>query len=273
MDHPAHRAADQRRHRRDRQQHRLPVSTFRERRKRAVAHRSPGQLGDPWAGRRDDDYAAGADWSMMARVIRPWPTASSSTSGSRPGRVRSAVAGSRGYGQASGQNAATRLEEATDRLIQELRLSNRNMRVIRNREALQVDGGRALSTYLSNDSPVGGRETDWLVTMAHADGLLFMVFTAPEREVQIYESTFQADAALRQNQAVSRECSRRAEARRLPAPITRKRPLIRVELVEIPDVAEGSAHLLDGFHVLERRLQRFRGGAHRLHGGVTRLLG
>jgi hypothetical protein len=98
---------------------------------------------------------------------------------------------SRGYGQASTQNAATRLEEATDRLVQELRLSNRNMRVIRNRESLQVDGARALSTFLSNDSPVGGRETDWLVTVAHEDGLLFMVFTAPEREVQIYDSTFQ----------------------------------------------------------------------------------
>jgi hypothetical protein len=97
---------------------------------------------------------------------------------------------SRGFGQASAQNAAARLEQATDRLVQELRLSNRNMRVIRNREAIQVGGGRALSTFLSNDSPAGGRETDWLVTMAHADGLLFIVFTAPEREAQIYEGTF-----------------------------------------------------------------------------------
>jgi Zn-dependent protease with chaperone function len=96
---------------------------------------------------------------------------------------------SRGFGQPS-TNAAARLEDATDRLIQELRLSNRNMRVIRNREAIQVDGARALSTYLSNDSPVGGRETDWLVTMAHPDGLLFLVFAAPEREAQTYEATF-----------------------------------------------------------------------------------
>ena len=96
----------------------------------------------------------------------------------------------RGYGQAPAQNAAARLEQATDRLVQELRLSNRNMRVIRNRESIQVDGDRALSTYLSNDSPAGGRETDWLVTVAVPDGLLFMVFTAPERETQIYESTF-----------------------------------------------------------------------------------
>jgi hypothetical protein len=97
---------------------------------------------------------------------------------------------SRGYGQASSQDAATRLEDATDRLVQELRLSNRNMRVIRNRETTQVDGDRALSTYLSNDSPVGGRETDWLVTVAHPAGLMFFVFTAPERESQMYDSTF-----------------------------------------------------------------------------------
>jgi len=54
------------------------------------------------------------------------------------------------------------------------------MRVIRYREAIRVDGATALSTYLSNDSPIGGRETDWLVTLECRDGLLFIVFTAPE---------------------------------------------------------------------------------------------
>ena len=96
----------------------------------------------------------------------------------------------RGYTPGSGQDAATRLDRSTDELVQELRLSNRNMRVIRYREVTRVDGDRALSTYLSNDSPVGGRETDWLVTVEHPDGLLFLVFTAPEREFQRYESAF-----------------------------------------------------------------------------------
>jgi predicted Zn-dependent protease len=96
----------------------------------------------------------------------------------------------RGYGQGTGQAPATRLDQATDQLVQELRLSNRNMRVIRYREVIRVDGDRALSTYLSNDSPTGGRETDWLVTVEHPEGLLFLVFTAPERDVQRYESTF-----------------------------------------------------------------------------------
>jgi hypothetical protein len=92
-----------------------------------------------------------------------------------------------GYGQTSGMS----LEAATDRLIEELRYSNQKMRIIRNHEDIRVDGQRALSTYFSNDSPLGGRETDWLVTLQRPEGLLFIVFTAPERDFQGYESAFQ----------------------------------------------------------------------------------
>lgn len=95
-----------------------------------------------------------------------------------------------GYGQGSSQGATTRLEQSTDLLVQELRLSNRNMRVIRYREVIGVDGDRALSTYLSNDSPLGGRETDWLITVDRPDGLVFIVFAAPESDFQRYEGTF-----------------------------------------------------------------------------------
>lgn len=94
------------------------------------------------------------------------------------------------YGQGAGQRSAMRLERSTDQLVQELRLSNRNMRVIRSHESIRVDGDQGLSTYLSNELPGGGRETDWLVTVDHPDGLLFIVFTAPEREFQRYEGTF-----------------------------------------------------------------------------------
>src|SRR5712692_3210764 len=103
----------------------------------------------------------------------------------------------RDYGQGSGQNssqgAATALEQATDQLVAEFRQSNRNMRVIRYHEVIRVDGQNALSTYLANDSPItgGSRETDWLITLARPDGLVFIVFTAPEREFQSYEDVFQ----------------------------------------------------------------------------------
>lgn len=107
----------------------------------------------------------------------------------RPGEYGQQLQG-RGSGQLSGQASTTRLDQATDQLVQELRLSNRNMRVIRYREVIRVDGERALSTYLSNDSPLGGRETDWLVTLENPEGLLFLVFTAPERDFQRYEGAF-----------------------------------------------------------------------------------
>jgi len=56
-----------------------------------------------------------------------------------------------------------------------------------------VNGERGLSTYLSNDSPIqgGGRETNWLVTPPRPEGLLFVVFTAPERDFRSYEREFQ----------------------------------------------------------------------------------
>jgi predicted Zn-dependent protease len=96
-----------------------------------------------------------------------------------------------GAGQGSRQDSRALLMEATDQLVQELRLSNRNMRVVRSREDISVNGSDALSTYLSNDSPIGGRETNWLVTVQRPDGLMFLVFTAPDRDFQNYEGTFQ----------------------------------------------------------------------------------
>jgi hypothetical protein len=94
-----------------------------------------------------------------------------------------------GFGQGAGMSA----EEATDQLVLEFRQSNQNMRVLRRHERIDVGGQRGLSTYLSNDSPLpgGGRETNWLVTLPRPEGLLFFVFTAPEREFQSYDNAFQ----------------------------------------------------------------------------------
>ena len=98
-----------------------------------------------------------------------------------------------GYGQGPGQSSGTYLVEATNQLVQEFRLSNRNMRVVRSHEDIDVNNVRGLSTYLSNDSPIqgGGRETNWLITLPRPEGLLFLVFTAPERDFQSFENTFQ----------------------------------------------------------------------------------
>jgi hypothetical protein len=102
-----------------------------------------------------------------------------------------------GYGQSSGtsqSDAQTHrlLEESTERLIAELRQSNPGMRIIRRHEDIQVNGEWAVSTYISNDSPLGGRETDWLVTVQRPEGLVFLVFVAPDRDFQNYDDTFQS---------------------------------------------------------------------------------
>lgn len=94
-----------------------------------------------------------------------------------------------GTAQGSGRPA----QEATDVLIQELRQSNQNLRVVRRSVRVDFGGQRGLSTFLTNDSPGqgGGRETNWLVTLPRPEGLLFFVFTAPEREFQNYEGVYQ----------------------------------------------------------------------------------
>ena len=89
------------------------------------------------------------------------------------------------YGQVS-------LEEATDQLIDELRHSNPAMRVTRQHERIRLGFERALSTYLSNASPVGGREVDWLVTVLRPEGLVFFVCVAPERDYSDYDRTFES---------------------------------------------------------------------------------
>ncbi len=87
---------------------------------------------------------------------------------------------------------ANALEAATEHLIDELRHSNPGMSVARKPERVRLNGERALSTYLKNDSPIGGQETDWLITVMRPEGLLFFVCVAPESEYPEYDRTFEA---------------------------------------------------------------------------------
>ncbi len=88
------------------------------------------------------------------------------------------------YGQAS-------LEDATDQLIDDLRHSNPAVRIARRHERVRIGGERALSTYLTNDSPTGGKESLWLVTVLRPDGLLYFVSVAPERDYDDFDQAFQ----------------------------------------------------------------------------------
>jgi hypothetical protein len=50
---------------------------------------------------------------------------------------------------------------------------------------------RGLTRRCGTSPLESGRETNWLVTLPRPEGLLFLVFTAPEREFQGYENDFQ----------------------------------------------------------------------------------
>jgi beta-barrel assembly-enhancing protease len=84
------------------------------------------------------------------------------------------------------------LENATQALIQQLAKTNSGLKVIRDPGRVQLNGQPGLSTYLSNDSPVGGPETDWLVTVQRPQGLLSFLCVTPKAAYPEYEKTFTA---------------------------------------------------------------------------------
>ncbi|HEY6944521.1 MAG TPA: M48 family metallopeptidase [Candidatus Acidoferrum sp.] len=95
--------------------------------------------------------------------------------------------------QASGDpNDWDTLNNATQRLIQDLQKSNPNMKITRQSERVRLNGQPGLATYLSNDSPVGGQETDWLITTLHSEGLVSFVCVAPQTAYERYDKTFNA---------------------------------------------------------------------------------
>ncbi len=84
------------------------------------------------------------------------------------------------------------LDEATDQLLSDLQRSNTNMRVTRSHERTRVSGQPALVTEASNQSPAGGRETDWIVTTTHPDGTVYyIVGVAPQNEFGNYLRSFE----------------------------------------------------------------------------------
>jgi len=87
-------------------------------------------------------------------------------------------------------NAANALDAATQQLIDGLKRSNPNMKITRQSARVRLNNLPALSTYLSTDSPAGGQETDWVITVVRPEGLVYFVCTAPETEYSNYDKTF-----------------------------------------------------------------------------------
>ncbi len=84
------------------------------------------------------------------------------------------------------------LKTSTQQLIQNLQQTNPHLRVSREPGSVKLNGQPGLSTYLSNDSPTGGQETDWLITVVQPQGLLSFLCVAPEAAYSEYDKTFSA---------------------------------------------------------------------------------
>ncbi len=93
--------------------------------------------------------------------------------------------------QASGDPSdSNALDNATRQVLQGLQKSNPNMKITRQPERVRLNGKPGLSTYLSNDSPAGGSETDWVLTVMRPEGVLAFVCVAPQKSYSSYDKTF-----------------------------------------------------------------------------------
>lgn len=93
--------------------------------------------------------------------------------------------------QAKGDpNDSNALEGATRQVLENLQKANPSMKITRQGEHVRLNGQPGLSTYLSNDSPAGGQEIDWVLTVLRPEGLLYFVCVAPQEAYSNYDKTF-----------------------------------------------------------------------------------
>jgi hypothetical protein len=90
------------------------------------------------------------------------------------------------------------LDEATHQLIDSLRQSNPDMKVIGHDEDIRVNGVAGKSVDFVNVSPIRGadggtqRERDWLVTLQRKDGsLLYIIFISTEKDFDQMRPAFE----------------------------------------------------------------------------------
>jgi Zn-dependent protease with chaperone function len=92
----------------------------------------------------------------------------------------------------AGNSGMFDLKQSTDQLIETLQRSNPNMNVSRASAETRVNGMRALSTMLRNDSALGGNEVNWLVTVLRPEGLVYFVAVAPGKDYPNYRRVFES---------------------------------------------------------------------------------
>jgi beta-barrel assembly-enhancing protease len=88
--------------------------------------------------------------------------------------------------------AANALADNTQALIKTLQKDNPKMKIAREPVRVRINGQPALSTYLSNESPAGGEETDWLITVLRPEGVVSFICAAPLKEYDSYQQAFDA---------------------------------------------------------------------------------
>ncbi len=84
------------------------------------------------------------------------------------------------------------LKFATQKLIESMRQENEGMEIARAPKEVTLNGERALSTFLRNESPEGGKEIDWVVTVLRPEGLVHFVCVAPESDYGRFQKTFES---------------------------------------------------------------------------------
>ena len=84
------------------------------------------------------------------------------------------------------------LRAATQKLLESMQQENEGMEVVRAPKEVTLNGERALSTYLRNHSPEGGKEVDWVVTVLRPEGLVNFVCVAPEVDYWKFQKTFES---------------------------------------------------------------------------------
>jgi hypothetical protein len=88
------------------------------------------------------------------------------------------------------------LRQDTSDLISQLAQSNPAMQTGGTQKSVRVGGASGLVTTLYNQSPMGGREINMLVTAQRPEGLFYMIFIGPEKDFRqlqpVYEQMLQS---------------------------------------------------------------------------------
>ena len=80
------------------------------------------------------------------------------------------------------------LRDGTQKLIESLQKENEAMAIDQPPASISINGQAALSTYLHNDSPTGGSEKDWLVTVIGPGGALLLCLCGSRRGLHAFQT-------------------------------------------------------------------------------------